>query len=41
MNFKGVKEYYEETTYLERHFYRVAVRENLRKHKELNQGGLK
>lgn len=41
LNFKGVKEYYEKTDYLERYFYRIAVKENLKKHKELNQTGIK
>jgi len=37
-NFKGIKEYYEETSYLERAFYQKALRENLEKKAEgLNQ----
>ena len=37
-NFRGVKQYYEETTYLERVFYSYAVKENMEKKAEnLNQ----
>jgi len=38
MNFKGIKDYYEETGYLERVFYQEAVKEyNREKAKALKQ----
>lgn len=40
MNFKGIQDYFDNTTYFERYFYRISVRENLKESKELNHGSV-